>query len=173
MAAVLWTGGTCGISAQTFVVLPDTSLVTAAAAKVTESVRVSVPAGVTFPVADVRTSTAASGVTVSADQIVLGSDTAQLRISVRAANSSFTPSRTGAITWAAADVSWNAASWIAAAGTGGTLSPGPYNTVATCNANATACSSSALVFTLAPKPAVKRSGAHTLVVTWKFESIGS
>ena len=170
IAIVLWAGGTRGVSAQTFVVLPDTSLVTAAAAKVTESARVTVPAGVTFPVSNVRTSTVAPAATVTVSQIVLASTTAQLRISLKGGASTFTPPKVGATTWAAGDVSWNAASWTAAAGRSGILSQGAYNVVATCNANVATCSTSALVFTLAPNATVKRSGAHTLVVTWKFES---
>jgi len=144
--------------------------VTAAAAKVTESARVTVPAGVTFPVTDVRTSTAAPAAALTATQIVLDSTTAQLRISLRAGASTFTPPKVGAATWSAGDVSWNAAAWTAAVGTSGTLTQGSYNVVATCNANVTGCSTTALVFTLAPKTTVKRSGAHTMIVTWKFES---
>jgi len=166
-------GGTAEASAQTFVVLPDTSLVTAAAAKVTESARVTVPAAVSFPVSNVRTATQSAAVTVSIDQIVLGSATEQLRISLRAGGASFSPPKTGATTWSAGDVTWDAAIWTAATGSAGTLASGPYTPVATCDAGTSTCSTNALRFTLAPKPTVKRSGAHTLVVTWKLESIGS
>jgi len=167
---LFWTVAPRGVSAQTFVVLPDTSLVTAAAAKVTESARVTVPAGVTFPVTNIRTSTAAPAAALTVTQIVLDSTTSRLRISLRAGASTFTPPKVGAATWSAGDVSWNAATWTAAVGSSGTLSQGNYNVVATCNANVTGCSTTALVFTLAPKTTVKRSGAHTMIVTWKFES---
>lgn len=136
----------------------------------TESARITVPAGVTFPVTNIRTSTAAPAATVTVTQIVLDGPTSRLRISLRGGGSSFTPPKGGATTWSAADVSWNAATWTAAVGTSGTLTQGSYNVVATCNANVTGCSTSALVFTLAPKTTVKRSGAHTMIVTWKFES---
>jgi hypothetical protein len=45
--------------------------------------------------------------------------------------------------------------------------------VATCTADTATCSTTGLVFTLAAKTTVQRSGNHTLSVTWKFESIGS
>lgn len=166
-------GGTNAASAQTFVVLPDTSLVTAAAAKVNESARISGPAAVSFPVTDVRTSTQSAAVTVSIDQIVLDTTTKQLRISLKAGATSFTPPKAGATTWSSGDVTWNAALWTAATGSSGTLASNAYTAVASCNANASACSTTVLRFTLAPKPAVKRSGAHTMIVTWKLESIGS
>jgi hypothetical protein len=56
----------------------------------------------------------------------------------------------------------------------GTLSSSTYNVVATCNANLTLpCQSSGarLRFHLLAKPTVKRSGSHTLVMSWKFEII--
>ena len=68
---------------------------------------------------------------------------------------------------------WGAASWTNATGAAGTLSDSAYTQVATCAADAASCSSSALVFALAPKTTVQRSGNHTLVVRWKVESIGS
>jgi hypothetical protein len=46
-----------------------------------------------------------------------------------------------------------------------------YTPVATCTADAASCSTVALQFSLAANAAVKRSGNHTLVVRWKFESI--
>lgn len=160
-------------AAQTVVILPDTSQTTAVSVTVSEQARVVVPSGITFSVTNVGASTAASAASVTVDQIVLASATKQLKVTLKADASSFTPPVGGATTWAAADVTWSAAAWTAAVGSAGTLSSAAYNTVATCDANATACSTSALVFTLAAKPAVQRSGTHTLVVTWKFESIGS
>ena len=159
--------------AQTTVTMPDTSQTTTVSVTVTEQARINVPPGISFNVTNVAAGTSAAAAAVVIDQIVLGSATKQLRLSLRANAASFTPPVVGAATWGAGDVSWNAASWTAAAGLTGMLDQSTYNTVATCNAGATSCSTSSLVFVLAPKPSVQRSGAHTLVVTWKVESIGS
>jgi len=140
---------------------------------VSEQARVIAPATVTFNVTDVGSSTPASAASVTVDRIVLATATKQLRISVQANAASFTPPSVGETTWAASDLTWNAATWSSATGAAGTLSSAAYTTVATCAANAAACSTTGLVFTLGANPAVQRSGAHTLTVTWKFESIGS
>jgi hypothetical protein len=160
-------------SAQTTVSLPDTSQTTALTVNVSEQVRVVVPAGITFNVTDVGSSTAASAASITIDQIVLASATKQLRISAKADASSFTPPAPGDATWSASDVTWNAAAWTAAAGSAGTLSSAAFGTVATCDANTVACATTALILTLGAKTSVQRAGTHTLTVTWKFESIGS
>jgi hypothetical protein len=155
------------------VILPDTSQTTTVSVIVSEQARIVVPAGITFNVTDVASSTVASSASINIDQIVLASGTKQLRVSVKANGASFTPPSPGGTTWSATDVTWNAATWTAAAGSSGTLNSAAFNIVATCDPNASACSTSNLVFTLVAKPAVSRSGNHTLTVTWKFESIGS
>ena len=66
-------------------------------------------------------------------------------------------------------MTWASGTWTAAVGTAGALSSSAYTTVATCDADAAACSTSGLVFTLGAKPAVQRAGTHTLTVTWKLE----
>jgi hypothetical protein len=159
--------------AQSTVVLPDTSQTTSLTVAISEQARIAVPAGISFNVTNIGAPTSATGASVTIDQVVLASATKQLRLSLRAAASSFTPPVTGAATWAAGDISWNAAAWTAAAGAAGTLSNSAFATVATCSAGAASCSTTGLVFSLAARPAVKRSGAHTLIVTWKVESIGS
>lgn len=159
--------------AQQTVQLPDTSQTTTLTASVAEQARVTVPAGVTFTVSDVTGATAAAAAGISVESIVLSTATQQLRISVQANAAAFTPPESGATTWDASDVSWNAASWTNATGAAGSLSNASYSTVATCTADTSACSTSGLVFSLGAKPTVKRAGSHTLVVTWKFESIGS
>jgi hypothetical protein len=108
---------------------------------------------------------------VTVQSIVLATATKQLRVSLQANAASFTPPVVGSPTWAAGDVTWNAATWTNATGASGTLSNSAYTAVATCVADASDCSTTALVFTLGAKPTVKRSGNHTLVVTWKFEGI--
>jgi hypothetical protein len=159
--------------AQTSVTLTDTSQTTTLTASVSEQARVTVPAGITFNVSNVAASTAASAATVSVSSIVLATATKQFKVSLQANAAAFSPPVGGAVTWSASDVSWNAAAWTNATGALGTLSNAAYNTVATCAADAADCSTSALVFTLGAKGTVKRAGSHTLVVTWKFESIGS
>jgi hypothetical protein len=156
--------------AQT-VVLPDSNQTTTLTATVSEQAQVSVPAGVTFSVSNVGASTAASDASVSASSIVLATATKKLKVSIQANAAAFTPPVGGAVTWSASDVSWNAASWTNATGASGSLSNASYNEVATCDADASGCSTSALTFTLAAKNTVKRAGNHVLTVTWKFESI--
>ena len=169
----LLVAGTGIAFAQVVVDLPDSSQQTTATANVSEQARVTVPAGVTFNVTDIGSNTPASAASVSIDRIVLATATKQLKVSLEAAAANFTPSVGGAVTWAAADVSWNAPTWTNATGATGTLSSSAFNEVATCAADSAACSTTGLVFTLASKTTVKRSGNHTLVMTWKFESIGS
>jgi len=156
---------------QTTVTLPDTSLTTTMSVNVSEQVRVTVPAGVTFTVSNIGVSTVAAAVAITADQIVTSSAAKQLRISLQANAASFTPPVAGAATWSASDVSWNAATWTNATGSAATLSHSSSEIVATCQADTSSCSTIGLVFTLAPKPTVQRSGTHTLVVAWKLESI--
>lgn len=160
-------------SAQTTITLPDTSQTTVLTATVTEQARITVPSGVTFTVSDVSSATASSGASVSISSIVLASATRQLKVSLQADAADFTPPVAGATTWSSGDVTWAAGSWTGATAASGTLSNSAYNTVATCDADAGACSTADLVFTLAAKSAVKRSGNHTLTVRWKIESIGS
>lgn len=160
-------------SAQTTVTLPDENQGTTMTANVSEQARVTVPANATFNVTDISISTAASAVGVTITNVVLETDSKQLQVSLMADAASFTPPVGGATTWAPGDVSWNAASWTSATGAAGTLSDSAYTEVATCTADTAGCSTSALTFTLAPKTTVKRSGNHTLAVTWKFASIGT
>jgi hypothetical protein len=171
-AALLTLAGSMA-SAQSTVTLPDSSQTTTMTANVSEQCHIVVPTGVTFNVTDISVATPASAATVTITDIVLATATKQLKISVEAAASSFTPSVTGATTWAAGDISWNAASWTNATGAAGTLSSSAYNEVATAAADSADASTSALVFTLAPNTSVKRSGNHTLILNWKVESIGS
>ena len=161
-------------SAQTTATLPDSSQTTTLTATVSEQAQVTVPAGVTFNVTNIGASTAASAASVTVDGIVLATATKQLKISLQANAASFTPSVVGAGTWSAADVSWGAATFSnSGVGAAGTLSALAYGEIATCAADAASCSTTDLVFTLAPNASVKRSGNHTLSMTWKFESIGT
>jgi len=173
IAAGVFLSSGAAVRAQTTVTMPDTSQTTTVSASVSEQARITVPAGIAFNVTNVGALTAANAATLTIDQIVLSTATKQLRLSLQAAAGSFTPPVVGATTWAAGDVSWNAATWTAATGAAGTLSNSVYTAVATCAPGATACSTTALVFSLASKPAVQRSGTHTLVIMWKVESIGS
>jgi hypothetical protein len=159
--------------AQVVVALPNMTSSTTLTATVSEQARVSVPAGVSFSVTDIGSSTAAAAASVTIDQIVLATATKQLRVSVQASAAAFTPSVPAAPTWSASDVSWNAASWTQATGSAGTLSSSSYATVATCTAGVSACSTSQLTFTLGANSAITNAGNHTLAITWRIESIGS
>jgi hypothetical protein len=175
--AALLAEGTAG--AQTTIALPDTSETTTLTAAVAEQARVTVPAGISFAVTDVNVSTAQGNVGITVQNIVLATATKQLRISLIGNAASFTPPVAGAATWSADDVSWTAGpgggpnAWQNAIGSAGVLTSAAYTTIATCNPDASSCSIAKLTFSLAPKPSVKRSGAHTLTVTWRFESIGT
>lgn len=158
-------------AAQIVVSLPSTTLTTTMTATVSEQARVSVPAGVLFTVGDIGASTEATAAAVTVDQIVLASAAKQIRVSVQADAASFTPPDIGAPTRAATAVSWNAASWTNATGTQGVLSSASYNTVATCTAGVSDCSTNDLVFTLAPNTNITTAGSHVLTVTWKIESL--
>lgn len=164
---------TGGLYAQTAVTLPDTSQTTEATATVSEQAKVQVPAGVTFTVTDISSSTAAPAASVTVTNIVLATATKQLIVSIQAGAAAFSPSVAEAVTWSASDVSWNAATWTGATGATGTLSEAAYNEVATCAADAAGCNTAGLIFTLAPKTTVQRSGNHTLNLTWKFDSVGA
>ena len=159
--------------AQTAVLLPDTSQTTLMTATVSEQARITVPAAVSFTVTNVGNTTNASASNVVLDRIVLATATKQLKVSIQAAASSFTAPVVGSVTWSAADISWNAPSWTRATGAAGTLSASAFTQIATCDPDAPDCSTTGLVFTLGAKPTVQRAGNHTLVVTWKVESIGS
>jgi hypothetical protein len=164
---------TAVLHAQTTVSLPDTSQTTTLTASVSEQARVTVPAGISFDVSDVTSATAASAASVTVSNIALATATKQLKISIQAGAASFTPPVVGSTTWSASDVTWNAATWTNATGASGTLSSSSFNEVATCDADAASCGTNGLTFTLGAKGTVKRSGNHTLTVTWKLESIGT
>jgi len=153
--------------------LPDTSQTTTLSANVREQCKITVPATVEFAVDDIGVATTASAASVTIEHIVLATATKQLKLSIQASAANFTPSVVSAATWSAANVSWNAATWTGATGALGTLSNSGYSEVATADADAAGCSTAALVFTLAANTSVKRSGTHTLAVTWKVESIGA
>lgn len=159
-------------SAQTVLPLPNETGTSTLTATVSEQASFSVPSTVNFNVTNILVPTASSAVTVTATNIVLANASKTLHIMVRGTGPVFTPSVAATPTWVVADVSWSAATF-SNGGTGviGTLAQ-TYVAVATCAANVASCGTSNLVFTLAANPAVTKSGAHTLVMIWKFESIG-
>jgi hypothetical protein len=130
-----------------------------------------VPSTVNFNVTNILVPTASSPVTVTASNIVLATASKTLHVMVRGNGPVFTPSVAATPTWVVADVSWGAATFANGTGVIGTMAQ-TYVAVATCAADVTSCGTTNLIFNLAANPAVTRSGAHTLVVTWKFESIG-
>lgn len=142
-------------------------------ATVSEQVTVSIGTTAAFAVTNIGATTPATApVVVSASNIVLD-PTKSLLISVSANAAAFTPSA-GGTTWDASAVSWAAASSAptAAVAASGTLSntAATFVPVAECTADVAACSVSPL-FLLAAKPTITLPGSHSLVVSWKFESI--
>jgi hypothetical protein len=162
-------------NAQTTVTLPDSSQTTTLDANVSEQAHVTVPATVSFAVNDVTASTAASAATITVNSIVLATATKQLRISLQAAAPAFTPPVVGATTWSASDVSWNAATWTGSTSgaAAGTLSDTAFGAVVICDGDVSICSTSGLIFSLAAKTTIRRSGLHALTVNWKLEAIGT
>ncbi len=134
---------------------------------------IELPSSVTFVVTNLSTSTSAPAVSIDISNIALASATKQLKLSVRANSAEFTPPTPGATTWEAADVTWNAGVCSGAEGSSGTMSGSGFNTVATVTAGEASASTAGLVFTLDAKSSVKRSGNHTLTITWKVEAIGA
>jgi hypothetical protein len=159
------------VSAQTVLPLPDETGTSTLTATVSEQASISVPSTVNFNVTNILVTTPSSAVTVNATNIVLANASKTLQILVRGNGPVFTPSVAATPTWVVADVSWNAATFTTGTGVVGTLAQ-TYVAVATCAANIASCGTTDMVFTLAANPAVTRSGAHTLVITWKFQSIG-
>jgi hypothetical protein len=156
-------------SAQTTVILPDTSQTTGLTVNVLEQATVTIPTTALFAVTNVNAQTSSTTLSVAVEELTRQTTTTGIRLSLRANTSLFTPPQAGTPTWSASDVSWGAVTWTGATGSAGTLSSSAFTTLATCGT--TGCSTTALVFTLAPKPSVTRSGSHTLVVTWKIESL--
>ena len=170
--AVLMVAAACAASADA-VVLPDTSQTTTMTATVSEQCNITVPASFVWDVIDVASDTASDDQEVTITNIVLAAPTKQLKLSITANAASFTAPGGAGTTWSATDVSWNnGGTWTTGTGATGTLaSGGTYNEVATSTAGNATLSSSGLVFTLADKATVTKSGDHTLICTWKVESI--
>jgi hypothetical protein len=165
----LMAGVAGAIHAQTTVILPDTSQTTGVIVNIMESVTVTIPSNAIFSVANITAPTASTAMTVEVSELTAKTSSTGVALSVRASAAQFMPPQAGAPTWAAADVSWVAGTWTGAFGSAGTLSSSVFNRVAECGT--TGCSTSGFTFSLAPKPTVTRSGAHTLVVIWKIESL--
>ena len=161
----------CGAASAAVVTLPNTSNTVTFTATVSEQCNVvALPTAVAFTVGDVTISTDSAAQTVTFNSIVLQNGNG-LKVSLQANAANFTPPTGGSTTWAASDVSWNAATWTNGTGASGTLSNSAYNALATSTANAATLSTTGLTFTLAAKSSVDRAGDHNLVATWKLESV--
>jgi hypothetical protein len=163
-------------SAQTPVIITaggDTSQTSILTANVSEQARVTVPEMVTFNVTNTALPTISGPQSVTVTNIVLASATKQLQITVTPAALDF--SSPGGPTWVSSNVSWGAATFSSAGvGSGGTLAGvATDQPIVTCAVNVSDCSTTNLTFLLAPNAAVKTAGAHTLVIRWKFASIGA
>ena len=168
---VALTAITAGMASAQVLPLPNETGTSTLAATVSEQASFSVPSTVSFAVTNILVPTTSSAVSVTATNIVLANASKTLHIMVRGNGPVFTPSVAASPTWVVADVSWAAATFTNGTGVLGTLAQ-TYVGVATCAADVASCGTTNMVFTLAANPAVTRSGDHTLVMTWKFESIG-
>jgi hypothetical protein len=169
VALIVVAAGTA--SAQTVLPLPNETGTSTLTATVSEQASFSVPSTVNFNVTNILVTTPSSAVSVTATNIVLATASKTLQILVRGNGPVFTPSVAATPTWVVADVSWAAATFTNGTGVLGTLAQ-TYVGVATCAVDVASCGTTNMVFTLAANPAVTRSGAHTLVIIWKFQSIG-
>jgi hypothetical protein len=160
-----------GAASAAIVVLPNQSSTVTFTANVSEQCDVNtLPSAVSFNVVDHTAATNSSSETVTINNILLQNGKG-LKISLEANAANFTPPTGGTVTWAASDVSWNAATWTNGTGAAGTLSNTAFNSLVTSAANAATLSTTGLIFTLAGKDTVDRAGNHTLVATWKLESL--
>jgi hypothetical protein len=138
-----------------------------------QTVTVTVPAGVSFNVADVSASTVGTPnpATVSYSTPLLFTNSQKLKISVRADSTVFAGPGTTRI--AASSASWTATTPSGTA-SNGTLTNAAYVEVyrSPANLQITTTGSVSMVWTLAPIAAAGlRSGTHTLTVRWRFEAI--
>jgi hypothetical protein len=142
-------------------------------ANVYEQCDITVPATITFNVGDISDPTpSTTAASLAVTNVVTATSTKRLRVSVRASSANFTASVTGAPTWAASAVTWDAAtSWAGGTGQAGTLSQSSYTPVVIGNADTAAFSTTTLHFTLAANTGVKRSGGYVLALSWKVESM--
>jgi hypothetical protein len=133
-----------------------------------ETVKITIPAAVTFAVTNVSNSTIGTPnpttVSFSSLSVTAGHT---LRISVKA-DADFTPPSGTAIP--ASMISWVTSSPTNGTGTNGTLSKTVYGQVFQSTLTKSAGSVS-VRWTLAAPGGGIRSGAHTLVLRWKLESI--
>lgn len=155
--------------AQTTVILPDSSQTTGIVVNIMEQATVTIPTMAFFTVANITVSTSSSPAAVALSGLLRKTTSTGVALSLRANAPQFTPPQPGAPTWAAADVSWTAGAWTGGTGSPGVLNNSSFTRVASCNVDG--CSTNTLQFTLGPNPSVTRSGQHTLVVTWKIESL--
>ena len=145
------------------------ALTGAVSAGAQETVTISVPLAVSFPVTDVSRSTSGTPgvtrITFSNANLTPGK---ALRVSVQADAAAFTPPSGSSIPVSA--VSWTRAGVNGGNGWGGTLSASFYALVFQSNP-ATPSGYMDLEWTMAAPPSGIRAGNHQLTIRWKLESI--
>ena len=177
LAMALLLGMTMMVGQAAVLTLPDTSTTSTMTVTIREGMSIIVPAIIDFGTVtidatnkSVPATTTAQTVTLTGIALATGK---KVRVSLQANAASFTDG-TGPV-FAATDVSWNASTWTQGTGTAGALSNTVFTPVATSNANPTgSMSTTNLLFTLGVHDfaaAAVLSGAQTLLITWKVESI--
>lgn len=167
-----------GMASATMVTLPNSDSTVTFTATVSDQCNVTtLPNAVAFAVTDHTLATDATGKTVTIDNIIVA-EGKKIKLSLAPNTVDFgnTLGLAGAksATWLSSAVSWNnGGEWTTGIGATGTMSgtAGTYVEVATSGANAATLSNATdgLVFTLAANEDIVRSGAYTLVATWKIE----
>ncbi|MHB1461836.1 MAG: hypothetical protein ACYC1M_11190 [Armatimonadota bacterium] len=141
-------------------------------ANVSEQCKITVPSTLAFYVTDITANTVTAVQVLKVENIVLATATKQLKLYIKADASTFTYSESGTPTWAPADVSWNAPVWSGGTGIAGNLSES-FSEVAVSDADSASCTTTTLIFTLKANTSIKRSGNHSLAVSWKVEATGT
>ena len=136
-----------------------------------ESVRITLPAGITFAVTNIANTTTGSPnpAQLRFNQAIL-LPTKVLRVSVKADTPTFTPPVPSAKPIPASNVSWTTSNPTRVTGSNGTLSSSSYTLVFQSQANANNGNLD-VTWSLSPPPVGVRAGAHQLTVRWKVESI--
>jgi len=166
--------GVTAVQAATLT-LPDSTQTSTMQATIREGMTITVPSLIDFGFVTIDGTNKSIAVTTAPQTVTLTgialTGGKKVKVSLQANSVNFVD---GGALLAAADVSWNAATWTQGTGTAGTLSNAAFNEVGHSNINpAGTVTTTNLLFTLGVHDfaaAAVQAGPQTLVVTWKVES---
>jgi len=174
LLAVALLFGVTAVQAATLT-LPDSTQTSTMQATIREGMTITVPSLIDFGFVTIDGTNKSIAVTTAPQTVTLTgialTGGKKVKVSLQANSVNFVD---GGALLAAADVSWNAATWTQGTGTAGTLSNAAFNEVGHSNINpAGTVTTTNLLFTLGVHDfaaAAVQAGPQTLVVTWKVES---